>query len=480
MIRFNILRAGYRSKEVLKEVEGWIRDGETILIIGRSGSGKTTLMLSLTGVLKNLLGGFTEGLIDLGGLDPLNYEDYREVPRRIGLALQDPDKQISMPTAWDELSFTLENLGFSSDEIESRVGNMLRRLSLYEKAFEEIENLSSGEKRRITFASALIHDPEIVILDEPTASVDPWGVKEVRLFTEEIRRSGRTTIIIEHKPEYFMNIADKILIMDRGRIISSISSEELDRELSRYLEPEREMEEFRSCNKDSATRKNGKILEVRNLSIGYRDKVLLEDIDLEFYREEIIALIGPNGSGKTTLMKTIIGWLKPLEGSIYLESRIAERKDLLRSIFYTPQQPDYLFISNSVEKELSAIRRTPMRSDENYLRIFPWYEEFYRESPFKLSHGQRKALSLLISFLYDREILLLDEPTAGIDPDLYRRLRDLLLNLRREGRLVIISTHDYRIIRDLADRVLLINPLQRKIEEIDCFKALELLRGAGK
>ncbi|MEZ0290375.1 MAG: ATP-binding cassette domain-containing protein [Sulfolobales archaeon] len=481
MIKFDIDEAGYTFKSVLREIRGLIRDGEIVLIAGSSGSGKTTLLLSITGVLVNLLNGFVRGSVNLDGLNPLDIVEYREVPRRVGVVLQDPDKQISMPTPWDELSFTLENLGYDYNEIRVRVDSMLRKIGLEKKAYSEIENLSIGEKRRITLASALIHDPEIIFLDEPTASIDPWGVRDIRSFVEQYRREGKTIIIIEHKPSYFLDKIDRIVILENGKIARELLREEIDREkMTRFFKVDLEEDlltrNTEQSSREKSKRREKKILEVRDLCVGYEKNVVLKDLNFELYEGEIVVLVGPNGSGKSTLLKTLVGWLRPLCGSIYLDGREAGRKDLIKQIFYTPQQPDYLFTTTSVEKEISLITEESKSLETLINELFPWYQYLRRESPFRLSHGQRRSLSLLISLSYNRRILLLDEPTTGLDIDLYNVIKDLIFRLSKDmNKSIIISTHDYRVIRDLGERVLFVDTYKKSVYEYSPEEILRVL-----
>lgn len=169
-----IRRAGYRlDKTVINDIKFSLSGGELLLVVGPSGSGKTTLLLAMTGVLNNLLNGFVEGYVDLSGVNPLTPEDFPKVPKVVGVVLQDPEKQLSMPTPIDEVAFTLENLGFKG--FEELLLSTLGRVGLLNKATTPTEYLSGGEKKRLCIAASIIHNPKLVIFDEPTANLDPWG-----------------------------------------------------------------------------------------------------------------------------------------------------------------------------------------------------------------------------------------------------------------------------------------------------------------
>jgi len=469
MISFNIRSAGYVvGKNVLKNLSGEIEDHTTTMIIGRSGGGKTTLILTLTGILTNLLEGWVDGEIILKQLDPLDPEDFKSIPKIVGAVLQDPDKQISMPTPWDEISFVLENLGYPPEEIDRRVSQMLREAGLEHKAFHEIEKLSGGEKRRVTYAASVAHDPEIIILDEPTASVDPWGIKTLRDFVRRYR-GEKTIVIIEHKPDYFIDYVDKIIRIENGMIKEVYKPSERDHLEKKFSEYDRDLPSM------SKTVSNNKILETKDLVIGY-DKPILKDISIELYEKEIVVITGANGSGKTTLMKTLIGWLKPFDGEIKIYGRpMRKRKDLLKTFFYISQQPDYMFLSNTVENELRSGRGL----SEDLFNMFPW-KNILKENPYKISFGQRRWLSILLGLVYQRKILMIDEPSAGLDPDLYKDLVRFLMSLVDKYNIsLIISTHDPRIIRDLAHRVYHIDHVKNKIMEIDKEKILKMMYEAA-
>ena len=475
MIKSIIREAGYSSRSIiLRDLEIEAETGETVLIAGESGSGKTTYILAVTGVLSNLLRGYVNAEIRVDDLDPLNIDDYRYIPYRVGVVLQDPEKQLTLPTPWDEISFTLENLGYSSEEITKRTSEALDRIGLRNKAFLNTEFLSGGEKRRVVLAASTIHEPGNLFLDEPSASIDPWGIREIRRFIRE-NKEKRTILVVEHKPGFFIDLIDRVVVISRGEVRSIIDVGKSDlRSIQRDLElsgidPFVPREIKREPRKILSERK---ILETKDLVIGYGEEILIENIDLEIYESEIIALVGPNGSGKTTLLKTLLGWLRPLSGDIkILGERVGSSgKRVYRGVFYVPQQPDYLFTSSSVYRELRECSRV---SEEDLERIIPWYKEIKYENPYRLSHGQRRWLAISISLLCGGEILLMDEPTAGLDNHLYTALRDLLRDLvNKYKRSVLISTHDPRVIADLADRVYYIDSVKKRIYEEDPGKIL--------
>ncbi len=450
---YSINGAGYSAGiRVLGDLRGSIGEGEVLVVTGPSGSGKTTLILAVTGALTSLLGGWVEGTVMLDNANPLSLEGFRLVPRLAGVVLQDPEKQLIMPTPLDEVAFTLENLGYSEREAEERAMSMLSRFGLKNKAHMHVEELSGGEKRRLTFASSIVHEPSLLILDEPTSSVDPWGIREIRRFMDQMRSTGSSILIVEHKLKYFLDKADEIIVLQEGgeaaRIKGTPGSGEI--EALRKIGVDAGRARITSRNVTGGR----PVLTARSLAVGYGDKPLLSNVDLEVREGEILAIVGRNGCGKTTLLKTLAGALKPLEGEIMVEGE--EMREIKPGkIFYVPQQPDYLFLGRSLRDELLKASRKSGTSISQLSSMIPWYEESINISPYRLSHGQRRWLSIIIAWGYKPRVILLDEPTTGLDYKLFRRLRDLVLKLAAGGTSFIISTHDPRVVGEIADRALL-------------------------
>jgi len=179
LLKYSITAAGYiEGQKIIEDIDGELSGGEILVLAGPSGSGKTTTILAVTGVINNLLYGWVDGEVNLCGTNPLTPEGFEEVPGLIGAVLQDPDKQLVMPTPYDEVAFTLENLGYDEETIRRKTLETLKRFGLEEKMYSHVEDLSGGQKRRLTFASAVVHEPKLLILDEPSANVDPWGIRE--------------------------------------------------------------------------------------------------------------------------------------------------------------------------------------------------------------------------------------------------------------------------------------------------------------
>ena len=467
MIETRIEGAGYvAGKSVLRQVELNAGEGEVILVAGPSGSGKTSYFLAATGVMSNLLGGWVDGVVKLGKINPLEPSGFLNVPRIVGVVLQDPEKQIAMPTPYDEIAFTLENIGFKG-ALERRVREILDRFGLFNKAFNSIEDLSGGEKRRVTLAAAIVHDPEILLLDEPTASLDPWAVRSVREFVAENKSRGKAVIVIEHKARFFLDLADRVVVMSDGKVVEVLDTQA---KAGRSLFKLEDMGVDVGISSSVASRTSqagcrGELVRARDVDAGYGGFGVVTIEDLEICRGEVVALVGPNGSGKTTVLKTLAGLLKPIRGRVDRRGRA----------FYVPQTPDYTFVHTSAAKEVEeALSRAPeLAGIAKGVGLDVWREV----PPYRLSHGQRRWLSILIALSYRPDVLLLDEPTTGLDLKAYKGLVDILREASMRSALVI-STHDVRVVKDLADRVYITS--EGRLLEVDPAKAVAVLEEAWR
>ncbi|MEB3862249.1 MAG: ATP-binding cassette domain-containing protein [Desulfurococcales archaeon] len=462
LLEARIEEAGYGDKQVLREVELSLAEGERLLIVGSSGSGKTTLLLSVSGVLDNLLEGYTRGKVSLAGLNPLEPEGFRKVPSKAGFVLQDPDKQLAMPTPLDEVMFTLENLGWSEEEARKRALEVLAEMGLKGLELVPVENLSGGQKRRLTLAASLAHNPVILFLDEPTASIDPWGLAELRSYLRRI--SGeRGVAIIEHKARYFLDMVDRVVALREGRIAG-------------YWRPSSPglVEELEDAGADagSYTVREPRVsvgevvVEARGVGAGYGGRVVVEVGEVTVRRGEVVALVGPNGSGKTTLLKTLGGLLKPVEGEVRLRGHA----------FYMPQHPDYVFLFPTVGREVAEVK-TATGVDLTSLPGFEWVKGLMDRSPYRLSHGQRRWLAFGIAIAYRADLYLLDEPTTGMDVGLYRTFGSLLEDLASRSA-VLVSTHDVRVVAEYVDRVYMVS--SGRVWEVDKGYAVRLLEEAWR
>jgi energy-coupling factor transport system ATP-binding protein len=450
-----ISRAGYTGTHVISGVNLDVDDGKAVLIAGQSGSGKTTLLFSITGVLVHLLGGFTEGSVSIYELNPLTISGFNEMIRSnlVGLVLQDPERHLVFPTPLDELTALYSTRGISYEESTKLSLKVLEVVGLRGKELRHVEDLSTGERRRLSLAVVLASNPKLLLLDEPSANLDSEGIKLVRGIIADFKRKG-SVVIVEHKPQYFRDLVDSAYCLDRGRVQECLLTSELEVKIPR-------------CEERSSSNRGEILVKAESLVVGYGEEVVLRNVELEVKRGEIVCVVGPNGSGKSTLLKVIAGILKPIEGSIKVNSK---------NVFYAPQNPDLVFTRRTVKDELRRVLSRRGLTINDVLIHFPWLQGLLDYSPYKLSHGQRRLLELLLAFNYSSDILLLDEPTTGLDPAHYVQLYKKIVETASRGIGVIIATHDPRLVADVATRVYQIT--SGELREVDKCKAVEeMMRG---
>jgi len=449
-----ITRAGYDEKTILlSNINVKADEGRVILIAGSSGSGKTTLLLSLTGVLKHLLNGIVDGSISINGLNPLILEDFEKLPGNISVLMQDPERQLIFPTPLDELSTSLEAIGYPHVEALKQASIILSEIGLSNKVNIHVEDLSSGERRKLTLALIQVGDPPIYMLDEPSANLDPQTVALLRDNVKNWKKNGKTVLIVEHKIHYFRDLADEIYVLRGGK-------------LGEFFVINDMLVNLPECKSTSSSERKV-VLEFEGY-IGYNDTPIVRNAEFKARRGELISIVGPNGSGKTTLLKTLAGFLKPVDGEV---------KIFTKKYFYAPQNPDLVFVHRTVRKELESIARKTGIPLHELTFMYPWFTKMLDKSPYQLSHGQRRLLELLIAFAHGEELILLDEPTTGLDAQLYEYVIKELRTRVSKGSTVIVATHDPRLVLE-SSRVYIIE--SGKIKEDDkCRVAESMFKSMG-
>lgn len=487
---------------VLKNIHLEIHKGEFITITGPSGCGKSTLALCLAGFIPHHVDGKMQGSIVINGMDTREYPPAK-LAGSIGLVQQDPEAQLCTLKVIDEVAFGPENLGLPRTEIEDRVEEALSAVNLSGLRNREVYSLSGGEKQRVAIASVLAMKPPLIILDEPTANLDPRGTEEVLQLIKELgKQNGIAILVIEHRLKQLIPFSDRMLVIKEGQILAegepAVVYEEYCRQqhLTSHC-PGREPYEKTDAPPNLLPRAASgtePTLRVEKISLNYGSQPILQDIEFVLYPGEITAVMGSNGSGKTSLLLSLLGIHKLNEGRIFLQGRNITRFKTARrarSMGLVFQNPNHQIFENTVWQEASLPADFLLPGDvkndseiESWLHYFELYP--YKELlPFSLSLGEKKRLTLVSVLGYHPQILLLDEPLIGQD---YHRT-DLFWKAvsahSQRGGVTLIVCHEPDFVQEFCDRILFFDqgrllvdgPTPRAFEQIEAHGFQEYLPG---
>ena len=437
------------------------------MLLGPSGSGKSTLLHALAGVLGADDGGEHSGELTIDGLAP------SAARGRAGLVLQDPESQTVMARVGDDVAFGCENLGVPRAEIWERVPAALDAVGLTVPFSHPTAELSGGQKQRLALAGALAMRPGLLLLDEPTANLDPAGVVEVRDAVARVLQStGATAVIVEHRVEVWLEVATRIVVLGAdGRIVADGDpADVLAREGAALAAAGVWVPGHEPVADVSAPPAAGSaLLTAERLSIARAPgHILQQDLDLMLSAGEVLAVTGPNGSGKSTLALTLGGLLPPAAGAVAATPELASGADrepirwksrqLLPRIGSVFQAPEHQFLATTVRDELAVGPRALKLPDAEVAAIVgPLLErlglaDLAAAHPFTLSGGQKRRLSVGTALATRPRVLLLDEPTFGQDALTWAALIELLDAERRDGRGIVAVTHDERFLGALGAR----------------------------
>ena len=472
-------RHASRKDFALRHVDFTIQPGERVLLLGASGAGKSTLMSGLAGVL----GGDDEG--ELEGELLIDGVDARQARGRSGLVLQDPDAQTILERVGDDTAFGCENLNLPKDEIWSRVRSSLDIVGLgYMKLDRSTRRLSGGQRQRLALAGVLAMHPGLLLLDEPTANLDPEGVKEVHDAVRHVLEQTRETlVVVEHHIDVWLDLVDRVIVLGKPEADSHVSGviadgtpEEVFGSMASVLAkggawvPGRAIE---SHTPESSQSSGDVVLRTEDLSFG-RDFALGEHVNLVFHAGEITALTGKNGVGKSTLALTLAGLLKPISGRVSMDETMVparrendvftwKSRDLLGRIGMVFQEPEHQFVASSVRDEAAVGPKSMGKSEEESYAIADNMLErmnlarFAQANPFTLSGGEKRRLSVASMLAAAPKVLVMDEPTFGQDFTTWTEMVKLIAGARDAGCSVIMVTHDEPLIETLGARRVLVS-----------------------
>lgn len=483
--------------DVINKVNLKVNEGDFMVICGESGCGKTTLLRHLKKELTPY--GTTTGEV-LYQDKPLIEIDLKTSATNIGYVMQNPDNQIVTDKVWHELAFGLENIGEKRTLIKRRVAEMANFFGLNELFRMDSDVLSGGQKQVLNLASTMLLQPKVLILDEPTSQLDPIAAVE---FIDNLKKLNDefsiTIILVEHRLEEIFKVANKVVVMDKGEIIAQGNPYTIAREvkkvntghsflsalptpmkvaLSLNLEDElpltiKEGKQYlkKYFNNASITRLNDRqenilekeIISLKNVYFRYQknEDDILRGVNLNVYQGELYCLLGGNGTGKTTTINNIVGLNRPYRGKVLINQEdINKRGNKLPDDFigYLPQNPTLLFARDSVKADLLSVFSEKQQRDEsvkqelnNLITSFK-IQDLLEQHPYDLSGGEQQKVALIKILLKKPQLLLLDEPTKGLDASAKTHLASLLNDLRVQGITIMIVSHDIEFCAEYGTR----------------------------
>jgi len=473
----------------LTDVSWSLNPGECAVIMGPSASGKTTLCRCLNGLIPQALEGTLTGDVIVAGKDVSLFRT-QTLAKDIGFVMQDPETQIVGRTVFEDLAFGPRNLLIPAREIEQRIPEVLSQTGLagYENRFTA--DLSGGEKQRLAIAGILAMEPSILILDEPASELDPAGRDNLYLHLNRLRRlKGLTLIIVEQQIEDIQSMVDQVLILNEGRVVEQGRPEQLKRTWTPpHIPPAGPTQTM-----DLSPSATPACLEIRHLNFRYTPKApVLKDINFSVYPGDFVALMGHNGAGKTTLVKHLNGLIPCHAGTILFKGKdinTFKSKDLARSVGFIFQNPDHQIFENSVEKEIAFGLTNMGYSQETIDRTVSdtlektGLEPLRHRHPFSLGKGMRQMIAVASIVALNPGILVVDEPTTGLDAAGTSLIMDLIQKLHCRGTAIVLITHDITLAAGYANRLvvmgqgalLLDEPMEKGLEKTDVLQRAGLI-----
>ena len=468
----------------LHNVNLHIREGELALVIGTTGSGKSTLLKSINGLTPHFTGGHLSGRVLVAGRDTRTHRP-RDLADVVGSVLQDPRDGFVAEIVEDEIAYGMESIGIETSVMRRRVEESLDLLGLTEVRQRPLRTLSGGQQQRAAIAAVLAQHPKVLVLDEPTSALDPPAAEEVLAALQRIVHDlGLTVVLAEHRLERVVQFADRVIQVEQGRVevgepgalMATATVAPPVVELARLAKwnpiplSVRDARRAASGLRDSLATAQIDVhvqtvqlpdgepkLRVDALVAGYGSLPVLRELSLAVHGGEIVALMGRNGAGKSTLLRTLVGLTKPQAGSVKVggaDPAALAPAELLPRICLVPQEPADLLWTDSVARECRQADLDGHAPSGAALALFSQLAPGVSPSthPRDLSEGQRMALAIAIMLAASSEVVLLDEPTRGLDYATKRRLVEILKQRAAAGSTVIIATHDVEMVAEAATR----------------------------
>lgn len=453
----------HASAPAMQDVTLSVPQGQCVVVTGPSGCGKTTLTRVINGLIPHVYEGDMTGTVQVDGQEVATW-DAGQLGTVVGSVFQNPRSQFVNLDTTSEIAFGCENLGLPRDEMVRRVDSAVGILGARSFLGRSVEELSGGQKQRVIIASALAMEPGIIVMDEPTASLDAEAMRQLAQAVAHLKQHGKTVVISEHRLWWLKDVADRVIQMHDGRIVGSRTMEEHARlpRAERRMAGERglTLEELEERPVRRALAQGDDALVAEGIHAGYRRGAdVLTGAALALQSGRVLGLLGENGAGKTTLLRCLAGLTRERAGRISLDGRPLLYRKRPERVHLVMQEPGYQLFADSVREELVRTAKdrgaTPDEAEERAASLISLFglESLEERHPLSLSGGERQRLAIAAGICQDARVMVLDEPTSGLDHRNMQRVAEALRTVADGGAAVCVVTHDYEFLCTACDDV---------------------------
>jgi energy-coupling factor transport system ATP-binding protein len=437
-----------------------LEKGRCVMVTGPSGAGKTSLGLAASGILHHDYGGKKEGSVIIDGRNVADYRSLSDLAQNVGVVFDDPEAQMIFTTVEEEILSALEHRGLPAEVIEERLAGIMRTTYLEELKDRSPHNLSGGQKQRVALAATLALGNDILILDEPTSELDEHATKRIAGILRDLKEQGKTILLIEHKFNHFREMVDTLVVLENGEITSQGIPKEIlkDDHIRGMVLPDFSGMKGKSLRTGST---GEPVIIIHDLVHCYGDVQALSGINLSVGKGEFIAIVGENGSGKTTLVKHFNRLLSPTSGDVIVNGRNTKECSitaLARDVGLVFQNPDHMFFADTVREEIAyGVKNLGIENADTVIDAaledagLSGAADLY---PRWLSRGERQRLGIACVVAMQPSVIVLDEPTTGLDGYEALLVISILKKLQENGHTIVIITHNRDIAEHCADRVI--------------------------
>ena len=517
IIEFKDFSFQYRvqAEPTIKNINLSIHEGEKVLIVGPSGSGKSTLAHCINGLVPFFYEGRVNGQLNINGQDATKMSIF-ELSKVVGTVLQDPDSQFIGLTVGEDIAFKLENYCTNQDEMIAKVDKSAELVDIKNEINASPYKLSGGQKQRVTLAGVTVDDVDILLFDEPLASLDPaTGEGAIELIDKIKKENNKTVIIIEHRLEDVLHCdVDRIIVMDKGEIVADCTMDEIIRkdvlrkvgireplyltalryagcEINKTLklnsEDESDILEYKdnlkswyeNIKSNEVIHYRKPILELENINFSYNnEKQILKNVSFKIDKGDMAAIVGRNGAGKSTISKLVCGFYKPNSGKILFDEKdmvndtIKERSE---KIGFVMQNPNQMISKTMVYDEVAfGLKVRGIPEDEIKERVYETLKICglygFRSWPISaLSFGQKKRVTIASILVLNPEMIILDEPTAGQDFKHYTEIMEFLVELNKQGVTILMVTHDMHLMLEYTNKVVVLSNGEKIADDVPAY-----------